>query len=225
MARHGTVLRPPAREKTADVQDITALHTTPCHMSYLPTSPLVHIIPCPPSDSCDTTVPVPPLRSVPVISRFCPVLGWWTMVDLLASRAAESNAFSVPDRYALWIRAEDGLLVQAVAKHSTSLTSDHRSWSQMLQTQRILHDVFTIVHLMHHHPPPLPPRPHPPHSHIIKVCMTTEMVLLSPHPPRLNPPPSHMYTVYNPTLFYHCYTLCKVFWIWYCGLCVRNVSN
>ncbi len=128
MARHSTVLRPPAREKTADVQDITALHTTPCHMSYLPTPPLVHIIPCPPSDSCDTTVSVVPLRrSVPVISMFCPVLGWWTMVDLLTSRADESNAFSVPDRCALWIRTEDGLLVQDVEKHSTSLASDPRS--------------------------------------------------------------------------------------------------
>ena len=42
------------------------------------------------------------------------------MVQLLARRAAESNAFSVPDDNALWSRAEDDLLVQAVAKHSTS---------------------------------------------------------------------------------------------------------
>ena len=42
------------------------------------------------------------------------------MLQLLARRAAESNAFSVPDRNALWSRAEDDLLVQAVAKHSTS---------------------------------------------------------------------------------------------------------
>ena len=52
MARHGTVSRPPASEKTADVQDITALHTPPYHMSYLPMS-LAHIIPCPASDSCE----------------------------------------------------------------------------------------------------------------------------------------------------------------------------
>jgi hypothetical protein len=48
------------------------------------------------------------------------VLGWRTMLQLLARRAAESNAFSILDRNALWSRAEDDLLVQAVAKHSTS---------------------------------------------------------------------------------------------------------
>ena len=42
------------------------------------------------------------------------------MLQLLARRAAESYAFSIPDRNALWSRAEDDLLVQAVAKHSTS---------------------------------------------------------------------------------------------------------
>ncbi len=42
------------------------------------------------------------------------------MLQLLARRAAESNAFSVPDRNALWSRAEDDLLVQAVAKHCIS---------------------------------------------------------------------------------------------------------
>ena len=42
------------------------------------------------------------------------------MIQLLARRAAESNAFSVPDHNASWSTAEDGLLVQAVAKHTTS---------------------------------------------------------------------------------------------------------
>ena len=42
------------------------------------------------------------------------------MIQLFARRADESNAFSVPDDNALWSRAEDDLLVQAVAKHSTS---------------------------------------------------------------------------------------------------------
>ncbi len=42
------------------------------------------------------------------------------MVQLLARRAAESNVFSVPDHNVLWIRTEDDLLVQVVAKHSTS---------------------------------------------------------------------------------------------------------
>jgi hypothetical protein len=90
-------------------------------MSYLPMSFLTHIIPCPLSDSCDTTVTVPPLRrSVPVINRFCPVLGWWTVLQFLARRAVESNTFSVPDRNGLWIRVEDDLLVKVVTKHSTS---------------------------------------------------------------------------------------------------------
>ncbi len=40
------------------------------------------------------------------------------MMHLLACRAAESNAFSI--RIALWIRTEDDLLVQVVAKHSTT---------------------------------------------------------------------------------------------------------
>ena len=39
------------------------------------------------------------------------------MLQLFARRAAESNAFSI--RNALWSSAEDDLLVQAVAKHST----------------------------------------------------------------------------------------------------------
>ncbi len=43
------------------------------------------------------------------------MLGWRTMLQLLTRRAAESNAFSIPDGNALWSRAEDDLLVQAVA--------------------------------------------------------------------------------------------------------------
>ena len=39
--------RTSGREKTADMQDnMTALHTTPYHMSYLPIPSLTHIIPC-----------------------------------------------------------------------------------------------------------------------------------------------------------------------------------
>ncbi len=68
--------RPPAREKTTDVQDITDL------------------------------------------------------MQLLARGAAESNAFSVPDRNALWSRAEGDLLVQAVAKYSTSDVL-FRDWSEV----------------------------------------------------------------------------------------------
>ena len=48
------------------------------------------------------------------------MLGWWTFLQLLARRAAESIAFSVPDRNTLWSRDEDDLLVQGVTKYSTS---------------------------------------------------------------------------------------------------------
>ena len=56
--------------------------------------------------------------------------GWRTILQLLARRAAESFAFSVPDRNALWSRAEDDLLVQAVAKYSTSNILG-RSWIEV----------------------------------------------------------------------------------------------
>jgi hypothetical protein len=36
--------------------------------------------------------------------RFCPVIGWQTILHLLARRSPESNAFSVPDRNTLWSR-------------------------------------------------------------------------------------------------------------------------
>ena len=58
------------------------------------------------------------------------MLGWRTMLQLLARRAAESNAFSILDRNALWSRAEDDLLVQAVAKYSTSEVL-FRDWSEV----------------------------------------------------------------------------------------------
>jgi hypothetical protein len=48
---------------------------------------------------------------------------------LCAPWAVESNAFSVPDRNALWSTAEDGLLVQAVSKYSTSNVLG-RDWSE-----------------------------------------------------------------------------------------------
>jgi hypothetical protein len=122
MARHCTLSRRPVKEKPpADMRDDKTANTTADH-THIPLPSLATSIPCPDSDRCDTAgVPVPPLRrSAPVISRFCPVLGWRTMLQLLSRRAAESNAFSIPDRNALWSRAEDDLLVQAVAKHSTS---------------------------------------------------------------------------------------------------------
>jgi len=109
--------RPAKEQPPADMRDDKTANTDHTHV---PLPSLATSITCPDSDRCDIGgVSVPPLRrSTPAISRFCPVLGWWTMLQLLASRAAESNAFSI--RNALWRRAEDDLLVQAVAKHSTS---------------------------------------------------------------------------------------------------------
>jgi hypothetical protein len=83
-------------------------------------------------DRPDTAgVPVPPPRRLaPAISRFHPVLGLRTILQLLARRAAKSIAFSVPDRHVLWSRAEDDLLVQAVVKYSTSDVLG-RDWIQV----------------------------------------------------------------------------------------------
>ena len=101
-------------------QDNTVLHTTPYHTSYLPMSSLAHIIPCPTSDRCDTTgVSVTSSRrSVPVISRFCPTLGWLHLVKNVTHRAAAhvslpvSTVLNVPD---MWSRDEDNLLLQTIA--------------------------------------------------------------------------------------------------------------
>jgi hypothetical protein len=109
MVRHDTLSRRPAKEQPpADIRDDKTANTT-----------------------ADYTVPVGvSRRSAPDISRFCPVLGWRTLLQLLARRASESNAFSVPNRNELWSRVEDDLLVQAVAKYSTSDVLG-RDWSEV----------------------------------------------------------------------------------------------
>jgi hypothetical protein len=90
-------------------------------MLIVPLPSLAPSIPCPASDRCGTAVPVgASRRSAPVISRFCPVFGWWTTLYLLTCQTTEANTFSVPDRNVLWNRVEDVLLVQDVAKYSTS---------------------------------------------------------------------------------------------------------
>jgi hypothetical protein len=131
MARHGTLSRRPAKEQPpADMRDDKTANTI-ADQTHIPLPSLAPSIPCPASDRCATAVPVgASRRSAPAISRFCPVLGWRTMLQFLARRAAESNAFSVPDRNALWSTAEDGLLVQAVAKYSTSNVLG-RDWSEV----------------------------------------------------------------------------------------------
>ena len=122
MAMHDGVLRSTVKEQSTDMNDITDLDTTSYNSTYLPLPDLAPSLHLPASDRCDMgDGPVPQSRrSVPVINRFSPALGWWTFLQLLERRADESIDFSVPDRNALWIRVEDGLLVQVVVKHSTS---------------------------------------------------------------------------------------------------------
>ena len=107
--------RPAKEQPLADMRDDKTANTTADH-THIPLPSLAPSIPCPVSDHVATAVPVgASRRSAPAISRFCPVLGWRTMIQLFARWAAESNAFSVPDHNALWSTAEDDLLVQAVA--------------------------------------------------------------------------------------------------------------
>ncbi len=92
------------------ILDDKTANTTTDH-THIPLPSLATSIPCPAADRGATVVPVDASRrSSPAISRFCPVLGWRTMLQLLTRRAAESDAFSVPDRNALWSRAEDASL-------------------------------------------------------------------------------------------------------------------
>jgi hypothetical protein len=131
MARHDKLSRRPVKEQpAADMCDDKTTNTTTDY-THIPLPSLAPSIPCPASDRCPTVVPVGALRrSAPAISRFCPFRGWRTILRLLACRAAESNAFSVHDRNALWNRAEDGLLVQTVAKYSTWDVLS-RDWSEV----------------------------------------------------------------------------------------------
>ncbi len=110
MVRYDTLSRRPANEQPpTDMRDDKTANTT-ADYTHIPLPSLVpSSIPCPASDRCATAVPVgagASRRSSPAIaiSRFCPVLGWRTMIQLFARRAAESNAFSVPDHNALWSR-------------------------------------------------------------------------------------------------------------------------
>jgi hypothetical protein len=117
MARHGTLSRRTAEDQPA--VDMCDDKTDNTDHTNNPQPSLAPSITRPASDRCDIAVVcVPPLRrSAPAIIRFCPVLGWRTMLELLARRTAESNAFSM--RNALWSSAEDDLLVEAVGKHCT----------------------------------------------------------------------------------------------------------
>ncbi len=90
--------------------------------THIPLPSLASSITRPDSDRCDivgvsTSICVPPplRRSVPVIRRFCPVIGWRTMMHLLACRAAESNAFSI--RNALWELEPPGRSEQQCKEH------------------------------------------------------------------------------------------------------------
>ncbi len=132
--------RPAKEQPPADMRDDKTANNT-ADYTHIPLPSLAPSIPCPASDRCAIPCPASDRcatavrvgasrRSAPAISRFYPVLGWRTLLQLLVRRAAESYAFSVPDRNALWSRAEDGLLVQAVAKYSTSDVLG-RHWSEV----------------------------------------------------------------------------------------------
>ncbi len=146
-----TVADPVKDQPVADMRDDKTVITTADHNNIPPLPSLAHSILCPASDRCDTTdlLVSPWRRSVPVIRRFNPVMGWWTILQLLTSRAAKSIAFSVLNRNALLSRAEDGLLVQPVVKYSTPnvLTHAHRSIGYRNQTQPLAESAVRLMYL------------------------------------------------------------------------------
>ena len=148
MKRNGTVSWPPARKLSDDMEDdMTDLHTTLYHMSCLPKPSVTLSIAYPDSDRCDTNgVSVSPSkRSVSVIRRFNPVLGWRTILHLLASRTSESIF------HTLWNRVEDDLLVQVASKYSTPNVLGH-DWIEVvselpIQCQQSYMFVHTVSEL------------------------------------------------------------------------------
>jgi hypothetical protein len=118
MARPGKLSRYFAiRQQPSDKQDNSPAvsHTTySTYTSYLPRTfdnPMPYSdkkIPHPVSDSNEKAgeTVVAPRRSAPAISRFNPtVVGWLSITERLACRAAESVAFCVPDSNTLCSRA------------------------------------------------------------------------------------------------------------------------
>ncbi len=61
----------------------------------------------------------PPRRSVPVISRFCPTLGWLHLVKIVTHRADVHFALDVSivlnHVHDMWIKTEDNILVQTIS--------------------------------------------------------------------------------------------------------------
>ena len=94
MTRHDTVSRPPVREQSADMLDMTTLHTTPYHMS------IEKVDPC--HQQVQSRARVADHHTSSCVS------GRWV------------HRFSVPDLNTLWSWSEDDLLVWSVANHSTS---------------------------------------------------------------------------------------------------------
>ena len=95
--------RPSTREQSDDMQDdMTSLHTTP----YIHMHSLTHIIPCSASDRHDTA----------------------GVSDLHREGRSLTSAGSI--HALLCVRAEDDILVQAVAKYTTSDVFSH-SWRQV----------------------------------------------------------------------------------------------
>jgi hypothetical protein len=137
--------RPAKEQPPADMRDDKTANTT-ADYTHIPSSSLEPSIPCPPSDRCATAVPVVALRrSTPDISRFCPFLGWRTILRLLTRRGTESNVFSVPERNPLWRRTEDGLLVQAVAKYEVGRELSGRSEQQCKERHSLADTVVQLT--------------------------------------------------------------------------------
>ncbi len=80
------------------------------------------------------------------------MLGCRTILQLLARRAAESIVFSVPDRTASWSRAQDDLLVQPVAKYSTSNILGHDwievAWEMPGRLPQQCQERYMIAHIL-----------------------------------------------------------------------------
>ncbi len=145
-----------------------------------------------------------------VLLMFLVVIG--TKLHQIYPDTLNSSAKSVTD---LLILCRNWHLYLSVSFFLDPLLSDPRSCLQKLQTRWILHDLFTIVHLMCPHPLPLPPCPQPPRSRMytgtsvlttqpgrrclplrnwrIYVSMTSGMAFLNTHLPS-RPPHSRMCT-------------------------------
>ena len=122
------------QQPTADMDDEKTANTTTTYNNNIPLPSLTPSVSCPDSDRCDTTgvsVP-PPRRSDPVISRFCPTLGWLHLVKSVTHRTVAHVALAAPivlNVPNMWNRDEDNLLLQTMA--NTIPLNDYNPWNQV----------------------------------------------------------------------------------------------